>query len=240
MLKFDLDMLQVRKDLEVFGAKLAQYQAASKKVGADVLRKKGGDLVTALSSPGKPGELRKLMPAKGSIRSSNIARMASGGGGIKVSDGVKRSVYSRRGVVYDLAKGRYMATASKGKAYKKGAREIPNIQQELVKRELNRRERGRGYLAYGSSFRRVKRIMDMENQVILNRVGVRIADAFLKEDRNASVLTLWDTVSKPLLRGLVSPDGRSAVRNAFKIVIADMDVYLERKQREALEKAKLA
>lgn len=234
-----IDFAQMRRDADAFGAKLAVYQRFSKLKAADVLRKKGGDLVIALSSPGKPGELRKLMPPKGSIRSGNLARMSRGDGGLKIHARARRIIYESRGIVQDIKSRRGFATASRGKAYKRGPKAV-NVQKLLVKTELNLRESSRGYLAHGASFRRVKRIMDAENQAILNRAGVRIADAFLKDNGNASVLTIWDTVSRQLQMGLVAPASRAAVHNAFAVVSADMDIYLARKLQEAAKEAKLA
>ena len=233
------DYVRMRKDAEAFGAKLELYSRFVKLSAPDILRKKGADLVRALSSVSKPGELRKLAPAKGSIRSSNLARMASGNGGLKIHDRARRIVYESRGIVQDIKSRRGFATASRGKAYARGPKAV-NIQKLLVKTELNLRESSRGYLAHGAGFRRIKDIMAGDNQIILNRAGMYIANTFLKQNRDQSVLTIWDSVAKHLHMGLVAPERREAVHNAFVIVSADMDVYINRKMAEAAEKAKLA
>lgn len=233
-----IDSEQIRRDLAAFSSKLAQYQTASRKSAVDVLRKKAGDLAIALSSPKKGGELRKIAPKKGFIRESNLDRMRSGGG-LKISKGTRRSVYEKYGIVQDASTRRFLATGGRrGATYKRGPKAV-NIGQLLANRELASRSSASGYLASGSRFPGVKSINPGETKITRNRAGGFVTDANLKESFNGAVATLFENASYPFLKGMTQPKARAAVSAAIRASIADMDVYLDRKQSEALKGAGL-
>ena len=233
-----VDEVQLRKDVGQLAAKMAQYQAASRKSIPDVLRKQGGNLAIFLSSANRPGELKEIAPKKGVIRAQNLARLQSGGG-IKISQKARRIVYQDRGIAQDVSTRRFVSTGRRGAAYKRGPISV-NVQRLLVQNEISLRSRASGFLAYGASARGVRRIQPGQTLRTTNRVGRFLADANMVNGQNAASISLYENAAADLIRGLSIPKARDAIHRAIAATIQDMDVYINRKQSEALKGAGLA
>jgi hypothetical protein len=142
-LQFNLDRLQKT---------LRAYAEASGKTEQEIVAKKGKDLAQNILSG-----LKKLAPAKGSIRDANLAALR-GGRGVHVRPAVLADIAGKYGAVTSVATGQNYLNVRGGKTgrgkviamapeiEKDGKR--MNLQALAVERELNIRESGRGFSAY--------------------------------------------------------------------------------------------
>lgn len=233
----DAVRLSFQTNLEEFNEALEAYARHAKLTAAEVIARKGSDLGFRLQK-----KLRELSPEKGAIRTERLAALASGGG-VKV-----------RPVAIDYAKSKTMATATTIKT-RNGAlfREIGrtgklkrnglSFWQLAVKRELNIRESGRGYLGFSARFKSMASEVkanwnDIEKQQIVRDRYLRfISVVGFKADQNEAALTFkWggnNDASNGLARAMQKPKARSKIGEALAESRSDMLVYIQRKMSEA-------
>lgn len=200
----------IRDDLNAI---LPEYKALSGLTDLDVLQKQGGKLGFAIYK-----ELRNTVPVKGSIREALLARLHAGRG-IHIRDSVRQSVGSK-----------YASKTKSGRS----RRFKLNVQQELVRREIAVRESGRGVL--GISIYYPKVLKDEGKAIsrygqVLSQVGIVI------DPENKYAQFLWPGISaesQSVAGGINRPVGQRAVDRGAASVLADIEIYTERKKAEAL------
>lgn len=228
--------LSFKTNLEEFNEALEAYGRHAKLTAAEVIARKGSDLGFRLWR-----KFRELTPEKGSIRTERLAALASGGG-VKV-----------RPVALDYAKKKTMATATTIKGRKDALfREIGrtgklkrnglSFWQLAVKRELNIRESGRGYLGFSARFKSLSSEIransnDVNKQQIIRDRYLRFISAVgFKADANEAALTFkWggnNESSNSLAVAMQKPRAKSKIDEALAEARSDMMVYIQRKMSE--------
>lgn len=202
-----------------------------------------------------PRRLKTIAPPKGTIRSSNIARLKGHGGGMKISDEARRIMYRNFGVVTTVG-GRQMImgnTAKRAKGLTKGqAAQIEHmmktaavkggtIQALLVDQELKLRERARHSLAAAVTF---KNAGLAPISYALSRSGRQLGqakhDKGAGEDQESYVFTWGSSISKQsasVTAGLSLPKSQAQIAEAVSDVRKDMLEYIKRKEQEAARNA---
>lgn len=228
--------LSFQTNLEEFNEALEAYGRHARLTAAEVIARKGSDLGFRLHK-----KLRELSPEKGAIRTERLAALASGGG-VKV-----------RPVAIAYAKSKTMATATRIKD-RQGAlfREIGRtgklkrnglaFWQLAVKRELNIRESGRGYLGYSARFKSFASELqanrwDVDKQRLIRDRYLRFISlvGFKSSGDKSEMLFEWggnNEASKGLARAMQKPKARSKIGEALSEARADMLAYIQRKMAQ--------
>lgn len=209
----------ITHNLEELRRGLVLYQRASGKTFEEVLVKKSGQLGYSLRQ-----EFRGLMPKKGSVRSERLDALAHGEG-----VHVRQSVYDRIAKQYGampLAQGK-MAWRSRGKAVSTN-RAGMNLQALAVKRELNLRESGRGFMGQSSRFAFSAKLTDDKS---VSKYGAWLAKVGLRQVGSGPEVTfVWgglSSMSDDAVKAIGRARGQAAVARAIANVTADMIPYLQ-------------
>ena len=185
--------------------------------------------------------LKPLAPAKGSVRTMGLSRLA-GGAGIQVRPSAMRyATEHSAATAYDVKSRsgtRFMETNRKG-AFKRAGR---NWWQIAVGRELSIRESGRGYTAYGGRIRSIYRIGSFAGGVRkaaithVGRVGQKLADVLVDTAKDSSDMRLiWgESARTEIGTALSQPKAHGKISPALNAATRDMMAYIDRKAREAL------
>lgn len=229
-----LDIADLDAQLNALNARLRAYQESSGKTWEEVLGKQGGKLGFLLFQ-----RLRAIAPAKGHVRTERLAALRRGEG-IRV-----------RPAAMEFASRRTVATASSLRT-RQGIRFREKTKagglknrgrswwQIAVAREIAMREGGRGFLSVSA---RYPRTLGAASSAVsrygpeLSRAGVIVSGARGKAE------FVWDPGAGPqaarVAEGLDRPRGRAALALALRDLVADIDVYVVRKQEERIAKAGL-
>jgi len=221
----------IHQNLDQFAKRLRRYAELRKMTPADVLTKQGGKLGFALRQ-----RLRGLAPEKGSIRAERLAALAKGEG-VRVRASVRREVMEKRKARSRLSDKKVVFGKSKkgvGSVKRKGRR--VNLAAIMVQRELSVRESGRAFL---STTARYPRTLKRKN-IARSRYGPTLASAGLEQNDETLRFT-WDasrsTLAASGVKGINRTKARTMIALAIHDVTADIDVYINRKEREAGRKA---
>lgn len=198
-------MLTTYIDTTELARAIVAYQAITGKAMGDVVQKQARKLAFSLSK-----RLRKLSPAKGSIRAERLAAMESGDG-IRIRESVRRRVKARK-----------------------------NRHRALVRRELSTRESGRGFLGYSvvtqAVIKHAVRRGRSRAPLSMGRFSQqRKADAevVLSWGTNLSKL------SGQAAEGINEAAGQQALAGAVSEVVLDIRRYTNRKLAAAFASARL-
>ncbi len=216
------------------------YGEASGKSEDEVVTKQAGKLAWAIYFG-----MRRIMPAKGAVRAERLAALKAGQG-----VHVRQSVYDEIGEKYGalpIAEGKALFRRRGeivGSVDRKGA--TLNLQALAVEKELNLRERARGFSAYATP----RPDRDYANAVavsgergLLSRYGFVLSRYKLELGANvehkyaelkwvgakvSEFETAADVISKPKQQAIVNEAIEGATR--------DIMDYVKRKQAENIEK----
>jgi hypothetical protein len=201
----------------------SEYQRLTGLSDFDVLTKQGGKLAYNVKR-----RLRATAPAKGAIREEVLARVR-GGRGVKI----RAAAYSDAAVAAAKA---LFKEQKRLRTRRPGAKQF-NYGQQLIRREIGFREKGRRALSISISYPRTLPVADQSRSRygdVLSAARVTTAAA----DKKAQVT--WQTSSpraKSIEAGVRRPRGQMAIRSAVRETHDDIVVYTTRKKREAVEKA---
>lgn len=250
-------MIKVSHNLEALNRTLTEYRRVSGLTTTEVLVKQGTKLSFELSN-----RLKGLMPGRGAIRNERLAALKSGEG-VHVRPSIARAVLAKQGAAVSLKdKAQYLAGQQKterqigtlagvrfkfGKKTPDGVKEHVkrdgtrlNLQALMVQRELNAREGGRGYLGVGARMK-IANIAATKLEKFFGRYRQQLSSAGLGITPDNQSLTFTyggtNTPDGPVDIGsaLQKPRQQNAISQALGAVRADMAVYLQRKQVEALQ-----
>ena len=215
-------MIEIRTNLQRLNAALRAYIRVGKKLPEEALAKQAGKLGFALSQ-----QLRQIAPAKGSLRAEGLALLKEGRG-VRVRPSVRRQVFEKQHVRFDLNRRREVF-GSKGNTFvrKKGKR--LNLQALAVEAELNVRERGRGFLSMASNIPRFARgLGDVQSSV--SRFGPILGQAQLTAiHKGAMARFVWGPqgiASLAAATGLSIEKAQAAIGRAIDAVTEDIMVYV--------------
>lgn len=228
--------MTVETNLTEFNQALEAYGRHARLTAADVVARKGADLGFRLYK-----KLRELTPEKGTIRSERLAALASGGG-IKVRPEAvayaKKKTISTATNIKTRQSFRFFEVGRTGKVKSGGL----SFWQLAVKRELNIRESGRGYLGYSARFKsfaaelKANKFDAYRQQLIRDRYLRFISAVGFKSDPDSVSLTFkWggnNKASDGLAVAMQKPRARSKIAEALAEARADMMVYIQRKMSE--------
>ena len=209
----------VETNLAGFNTALRDYIALSRKTPLEAVQRQSGKLGFALSA-----RLRLLAPARGSVRSGQLAAI-EGGRGVKVRPSVVAAINKK--------------FEGKSSVMRKGKR--LNLQALRVQRELNLREQGIGYSGVVARFAGVEKLPPGKRdwlgryQQVVSQAGLEARES--KFGSNATMELSWSDsdLARPG-EALATPQAQQALAGALAEVQADMQVYIERKQQEAAAK----
>ena len=198
-------MITLDDSLERLNRNLAEYAKHTSKSIQDAVAKQGSKLAFELSA-----RLQAEKPGKGSIRAERLAALQSGGG-VKVRDSIRQKVTSgkRRGKL--------------------------NLQARRVRAELNLRERGRGFLAYGARINtrpflsaRAQRLQHWSR----HRQLLATAGLIFNPD-TAKIEISYGGPQTELGDTFQNPRFRKHINAALGAVADDIQIYLDQKLEEA-------
>jgi len=196
---------------------LQAYVDLSGKTVHDVLLKQGSKLVREMKA-----QLGDAIKPKGAIREEALARL-KGGKGIRIRPGLREKVEGIR-----AAKG--LTKTGKKRRFKL------NIQQEVVRREIAARERGRGVMRATVRYP----MGSVEKAKALSRYGFLLSHVGLKVENEGGIFRItWPEYerTKDIVKGLRNARPAQAIRRAIDDVREDILVYVRRKQSELANKA---
>lgn len=206
------------------------YQQLSGLSSEDVLRKQGGKLGRQVYF-----NLRRIIPAKGSIRAEAIARLKAGKG-INIRKSVDESVTAKFAEPFKRGQAR-----EEDKFWGESARGHMNwkfrLRQKKVQKELSLRESGRGVMSVSIRYPFVLahdvKSVSKYNQ-LLSKVGIVV------NAQSQYAQFLWPGISaqsKEVVEGLRRERVNREVRAAIFTTKDDILVYTRRKQAEIATKA---
>lgn len=249
------DFIDVEHNLKAFNASLAEYQRVSGKTTEEVLAKQGSKLAFSISDA-----LKMRSPSKGSVTAQRLSVLRSKQEGIFIRPNIRLAVASKVGAAVPLAnKAQYIRGQKRTdkkfgtlsgirfgftKSKKNGVastREGLNLQALMVKRELAAREKGRGYLGFGSRID-VSKIADVKLVKLFGRYKQELSKAGLQASTSETAITFT-------FGGSTAPDGRmvdlgpaiskpknlQAVARGIADVRKDMAPYIAKKHAQALQ-----
>lgn len=226
--------LSVSVEVQKLNQAIAAKQKLSGKTMLETVQRESGKLAFELSK-----ELRSIQPKKGSIRQMQLARIHAGGG-IRVSEWVKRRVMTKYNVRTSLTSRRQVGIV---KSLKKQTKVIfgEGLWQKMVELELSSRESGRGFLSVSSVYPRTI----TANTFAKSRVGQKLSTVGLKPNTDGATATFtWDGNISAQAAGAAAgltnePKAQTAIAKALAATTADILVYVERKTGEDIAKAGL-
>jgi len=213
--------LTVSTDIDRLTSAVNQYVRLSGKTLQEALQKQGGKLAFNLRTG-----FRGLAPAKGSIRSTRLAALAAGGG-IKV-----------RASAWQWATEQVAGRQTTRRKRRSGGKRQLGKSALAVKRELSIRESGRGFVSVSARFP----LTLGASQVARSKFGPVLSSAIIESaDRNAKLTLSWDPSRGHLAEGVAAalgnPRAETILADAVKATTADIQVYLNRKLGEHIDKA---
>lgn len=227
--------VDIQSNAEALGKAIDEYRRITGKGAAQVLREKAARLAFALST-----RLKLLAPEKGAIWRSALHRMLAGQG-IRVRDTIKRRIMQKYSAASEISTG--ATTFQRGKrrvaSFKSKGRRI-NLQNLMVRAELNRREASRGFLSFSSKYPKNFR----GDGKVQSRFSPVLSQAKVKSGENtASLVFSWaaslSKLSASASEGLNQQRAQEAIAEALEEVREDILVYLARKNAEAKQEAGL-
>lgn len=241
-------LAEVNYNLDRFAAACRLYGQYSDKTEAEIVAKQSGELSWNVS-----GELRKLAPARGSVRSSRLEALKAGQG-VKVRDAVYNEIAEKYNVQFGVMHRRdnsaearrlrklgFDSPALAVEEVKRGGKYL-NFQALAVERELAIRESARGFSGYAAP-KPASRAPEAVSQTsdIESRYGFTLSDYDLNissEHKFAMLRWLGSRGGyESAVEGLSKPKQQTALSNAVRASIANIEVYVNNKMKEAAAKA---
>ena len=225
--------LTVSVEAERLNRAFALYQQASSRTIGEMLAKQGKELSFKLGE-----SLRAIAPAKGSIRSAQMARFHAGEG-IRVSKWVKDRIKTKFNVFTSVKTRREYGVVR----LKKSTKVLfgHDLWQKMVEAEINSRESGRGFLAQSAKFRGKDGTIRPGTQASFSKFGPVLAKAGLSVSARTGTLRIsWGgsgALSVSAAQGLTTPKGQAAVAEALAATTANILVYVKAKTNIDLKKA---
>ncbi len=210
-----------------------QYAAVSTRTPGETIVRQGANLARFLRK-----RLRTLAPEKGAIRAEREAALKAGEGLTirkSVRDYANKNTMS---VASDLKTRRSIMFMEMGRTGKLKTRNARTWWQLAAQREINMRERGRGFVAYSAAFTKLGKmpiVRGQQRQQVIDRyrrflssVGVRIGAG------DASALFSWggNKSSGEVAQVLNQSRGQDAIAGALLDTRNDMLTYVRRKLAE--------
>lgn len=220
--------------IDQFNATLGRYASFMRRTPEEVVAHRGVELRFTLRN-----ELKKLRPAKGSVREERKAAMA-GGAGIKVRPGAiefaKKKTLATASNLSTRKEGLFMEKTKAGNV-KRGGRSFWEI---AVTAELNIREKGAGYLSIAPSMRANKEgLASGRTFRATDRITREVGRVGMSKNEGGASLT-FDFANPNIAEGLSRPKGKAAIDQSLAIENADMLLYVNRKLAENARKAGLS
>lgn len=214
--------VEIKQNLYALNGAIEDYIRASAKTTTQVLVKQGTKLGFELRD-----EFAKMIPAKGSITSTQLTALKNAGG-IRVRDSIKNSpaIAARLNTQSGVAT---RATFSGKKLVRRQGKKL-NIQAFRVMQELSARESGRGYLAYAGRLR-IAGIGENKLLESFGRFSQLIGSVGLGINQTSQTLTMtWGGVAhggSPVQVGeaLNKPRQLQAINRAIGVVVSDIATY---------------
>ena len=224
-------MVTVQHNLDELNAALRDYVRLSGKSVEEALKKQGAKLGFNLRQ-----ELRGLMPAKGSIRTAMLDRLASHRG-IKIRPSVLKKIFGRKGSSSLFISQRTANKLGATTANSKGRR--VNLWAQAIKNEINIRESGRGFLGVSASYPGIRGMLESAKAV--SRFGPVLSRAGFKATGSGGAIEfqwggLGGNLTTSAAEGLTKAKGEAAIDRALAGTLEDIEVYLTRKLQEAWAK----
>lgn len=231
-------MISIQHNLDDLGRTFARYRALYSKGQQAALRKMAHNFGVYGAR-----RLKEIAPAKGEIRSTNLARMKARQGGLLISDRAKTLVYRKYGVVQQVGSKRAFITGSgKRGLNQRQKNEVAaglTLQNFLVRQELNLRESHSKFLASSMIFRGAKHgglswsvgkgATKLGQALELSR-GENDVFAF---DWNGSV----SKASGQAATGLLKPEAQKRIAAALNDTRLDMLKYIRGEHKKAANAA---
>lgn len=199
-------MITIEDNLADLNVALGEYLKHTSKSVDESMAKQGSKIAFEISK-----EMAAMKPGKGAIRAERLAALKAGEG-VKVRKSIRNWKPTRR----------------------KRADSSLNIQALRVRKELNLRERGRGFMAFAS---RVNMGKVRRNAKVLKKgkpMGQQLAEAGLRFEKDGASLRLVYGGSRSEFGGTLNrPKFQRHINAALVAVTADILTYVDRKQREA-------
>ena len=233
---------EVNFNLDRLSSALRKYGVLSGKTEDEVVASQGAKLAWDVYDA-----LLKLAPAAGSIRSSRLAALASGGG-VKVRDSVLRSVEAQYAVTVSIkthkaflaerdSKGRQLMYSPEVEVNGK----MMNLRAIAVERELNMRESARRFSAIAvprSDSRNPAAVS--QQQDIESRVGFTLSQFQVVLNAESKYAQLrWLGVKGGATEGLVKPKQQAALVSAIEARTKDIEKYITDHLKTAAREAGL-
>ena len=236
--------VQVTYDLDRLSEAMRKYGKLSGKTEAEVVEKQSGKLAWNIYQG-----LRTIMPAKGSIRAERLASLKAGGG-IYVRQSVYDEVASQYGVTVE-GKFRKRGNHVIGDIYEPdtftGTRRGLNVQALAVKKEIGLRESGRGFSAWstprpGQGYANVAAMESSSEVATLSRYGYTLSLFHIEtapnlEHKYAELRWVDNQAGTGGAAVMSKPKQMAILDKAIQETVADIMVYVERKQREDIAEA---
>lgn len=239
----------IESNLAELSAKLGTYARLRKVTAVEAVQHQSRRFSFFLAD-----ELKKTSPEKGSVRSEALAWMKGRSKGVFVRESIQKSVAAKYSAVTIAGIGRkkkdgtrygrsWMRTKKTvggidifGKKKSSVGKKKLNLQALMVKRELNMRESGVGFMSFASRLRGIDTVSPGDARFWAGKFGQKTADAKLAitgdGDEATMKIVLGGSRSK-LGDALLKPAGQSAIARALAETTANMQVYIERKEAAA-------
>lgn len=239
-------------NLANLNAVLVDYQKYSRLTTQEVLNKQSTKLGYALRA-----NLAAIRPAKGSIRQQALARLKAGQG-ISIRDSIREDVTAK---VEKIPLGSRRRILKKGKSLAVRGRFVPashtvegilaagivrsaantrlQVQQEMIRREINLREKGRGVLAKSAVY--PGNMVAGATKKAYSVYGTVFSDFGITVTKTGGVAVFnWAGINKQsarAVRGLGGPRAVKATQDAIDFVEQDIREYVKKKQMELFQKS---
>jgi hypothetical protein len=224
--------LEVQHELGRLNTALREYSRQSHKTTLEVLVKQAAKLSFALRT-----RFRTLTPPKGEIRSTRLVGLRAGQG-VHVRPRVLQSIMAKYGAKSSLDTGRLLL-GRRGAATVRSKGKRLNITALAIQRELSLRESGRGFLAYASGIR-AERLGGARGIVSWwGRYAQLLGTVSLMPGVSTDEVTFrWgqSPASSEAAGAMRKPRAAPQLAGAIRDIRLDMEEYLARKQREAIER----
>lgn len=228
--------LTVETNIAALNNAIADYVEASSKAPEVAVRKHGKEFSKDLRD-----ELKRFMPAKGSVRTARLAALKAGEG-LRVRAAVRayvnKNTMATATDVRTRKATRFMQITRTGKVKRNGL----SWWELAVQRELNLRERGRGYLSYSSAFRKVIDNLgagsEQQTGYVVNRYNRGVSKAKLtNKPYETSVAFNWGETKASAGPATVlnQPRGQAAIGRALASARENIVEYMNRKNRQNAE-----
>jgi hypothetical protein len=227
----------IESNLAELNAKLSTYAAHRKITVVQAVQKHSQEFAFLLAD-----ELKKTSPARGSIRSGALAWLKNRSKGVNVRPSIMKAVREKYNLIQDITTRRFVIGGKRGKGTVtrgKGANKKKlNIRALMVQRELNMRERGIRFMAVSARLKGLSAVSPGSAEFWLGRFGQKTADAKLLVSATGDEATMRITYGGSKSEfgdALQNPFAQAAIATALQRTLENMEVYIERKEREAAE-----